>query len=133
MSEALPSLTTTCVPTTPTTPGHTSTTPDHSPTTPTTLQEASLPAAPMQEHQNVTPSSSLCSESDDATSIASSASAMNRRFKIPDTWRPSIMNCIEQQSLSPPIRNEIVRDVVAQMFAFEPKQKRNLQLKWLNN
>ena len=71
------------------------------------------------------------SESDDSVSVASSASAMNRKFKIPDTWRPSIMHCIEQPTneeklkcLTPQIRNEIVRDVVAQMFAFEPKPKK---------
>ena len=34
------------------------------------------------------------------------------------------MNCIKQKSVSPQVRNEIVRDVVAQMFAFEPKPKK---------
>ena len=34
------------------------------------------------------------------------------------------MKCIEQKSVSPQVRNEIVRDVVAQMFAFEPKPKK---------
>jgi hypothetical protein len=34
------------------------------------------------------------------------------------------MNCIEQQIITPSIRNEIVRDLVAQMFAFEPKPKK---------
>ena len=41
------------------------------------------------------------------------------------------MHCIQQPTdeervkfLTPQIRNEIVRDVVAQMFAFEPKPKK---------
>ena len=39
------------------------------------------------------------------------------------------MNCIEQKSVSPQVRNEIVRDVVAQMFAFEPKPKKKFATK----
>ena len=34
------------------------------------------------------------------------------------------MKCIEQKSVSPQVRNEIVRDVVAQMFALEPIPKK---------
>ena len=34
----------------------------------------------------------------DDTSVASSAAAMMRKFKIPDMWRPSIMECIENDT-----------------------------------
>lgn len=36
---------------------------------------------------------------DDSSSILSSASATaNNQFKVPDTWRPSIMGCIQAQT-----------------------------------
>lgn len=68
------------------------------------------------------------SESDDGVSVASSASALHHKFMIPDTWRPSIMACIQQPTdeerkmqLTPKIRNEIVRDLVVSMFSFQQK------------
>ena len=58
----------------------------------------------------------------------SSASALHHKFTIPDTWRPSIMVCIQQPTdearkmqLTPTIRNEIVRDLVVSMFSFQQK------------
>lgn len=66
---------------------------------------------------------------DDTESLASSASALAKSvFRLPDLWRPSIMYCIEaptedeqRKRLSAKIRNEMVRDVVTQMFSFQPK------------
>ena len=70
----------------------------------------------------------LSPESDDGASVASSASALTRKFAIPDTWRPSIMYCLQQPSLdeqqralTPQIRNEIVRDMAVSMFSFQQK------------
>lgn len=67
----------------------------------------------------------------DNMSVASSASSTVRKFKIPDTWRPSIMHCIAQeteeaqrQALVSKIRNEIVRDLVSQMFSFNPRPQK---------
>ena len=116
MAEADPATTHDLTPSTPTTPAH----------APTHIFTPDSPPIPRSAS-----SSTLCSESDDSTSIASSASAMNRKFKIPDAWRPSIMYCIQQPNdeermkcLEPHIRNEMVRDLVSQMFAFEPKPKK---------
>lgn len=67
----------------------------------------------------------------DDQSIASSASTLNRKdFTIPETWRPSIMACLKQPTdserkleLTPETRNEIVRDLVTQMFSYDPEPK----------
>ena len=74
-------------------------------------------------------SSPSYSESDNI-SVASSASAMMHEFKIPDTWRPFIMECINKPteeerklSLVRDIRCEIVRDLVVQMYSFKSKSK----------
>ena len=71
-------------------------------------------------------SSPSYSESDNI-SVASSASAMMHKFKIPDTWRPSIMECINKPteeerklSLVRDIPCEIVCDLVVQMYSFNP-------------
>ena len=76
-------------------------------------------------------SSSVCG-SDDGSSVVSSVSAQTKKFKIPDMWRPSIMDCIEasteeeqQQALIPTVRNEIVRDLVTHMFSFNPKPQKD--------
>ena len=80
----------------------------------------SIPYSPLM-------SSPSYSESDNV-SVASSASAMMHKFKIPDTWRPSIMECINKPteeerklSLVRDVRCEIVRDLVVQMYSFNPR------------
>ena len=68
-------------------------------------------------------------DTDDAMSLASSASAMAKgKFEIQRTWRPCIMACINQPdgyqqntALTPTLRNEIVRDLVVHMYSFTPK------------
>jgi len=64
---------------------------------------------------------------DDTVSVASSATALQKAFKIPKTWRPSIMECLNAKStaekrkkLTPSVRNEIVRDLVTTMYAYMP-------------
>ena len=98
----------------------------------TAATSAQTPSRPSTSIINSPPSSSHSSD-DDSVSMASSASALNRKFKIPDTWRPAIMDCIKQASdgdqlscLTPSIRNQIVRILVDQMhmFAFDPKPKK---------
>ena len=67
------------------------------------------------------------SESDNV-SVASSTSSMMHKFKITNTWRPSIMECINKPteeerklSLVRDVRCEIVRDLVVQMYSFNPR------------
>ena len=70
-------------------------------------------------------------DSDDALSIGSSASTVKPDFNIPDIWRPSIMASVNAKSeedkkigLTAAVRNEIVRDLVTQMYAFDAKPER---------
>ena len=70
------------------------------------------------------------SESEDNLSI-SSATALSKEFKIPDSWPPSIMQCISQESeeerkrsLVPSIRNEIVRVLATNMFCHDPNPRK---------
>ena len=89
------------------------------------------------------PSQSTCKsisvESDDS-SIASSASSY--AFNIPDKWRPSIMECIDaptapesRRLLTPSVRNEIVHDIVTQMYMVWSQPTSNncaeLHVSWL--
>ena len=79
------------------------------------------------------PFSPLSPQSDDTMSVASSASTMVKsQFKIPDLWRPSIMHCIkgstedeQRKRRSAEIRNELVRALVDQMFAFQQPKPDN--------
>ena len=71
-------------------------------------------------------------ESDDSVSI-SSAMALSKEFKIPDSWPPSIMQCIQQDndeerkcSLVPSIRNEIVCVLATNMFCYDPNPRKEL-------
>lgn len=73
------------------------------------------------------------SDHDDSVSLSSASSLNTPKFVIPDTWRPSIMACLnstdeEQQKklLTVSIRGEIVRDMVTQMYSINPKPDRNL-------
>ena len=70
--------------------------------------------------------------SDDAISLSSPSSLVKKQsysmFQTPDTWRPSIMQCLRKETdeqrlleLDTSRRNEIVRDLVTQMFAMDPK------------
>ena len=70
-------------------------------------------------------------ETDDTVSIASSASNIQSDLKIPDLWRPSVMQCInaptpaeQKKLLTHSLRGEISRDVVTQMHAFKSKPDR---------
>ena len=103
-------------------------------------------SSPQSPQSPGSPASLLCSpprgqginspESDDtmsvASSVASSASALGRaQFIIPATWRPSVMACInaateedQRRLLTTAIRNEIVRDLVTQMYACNPRPDR---------
>jgi hypothetical protein len=69
-------------------------------------------------------------ESDDSLSI-SSATALSREFQIPDSWPPSIMQCVDQENdeerkrlLVPSIRNEIVRVLATNMFCHNPNPRK---------
>ena len=62
---------------------------------------------------------SASTESDDSSVTHKSS----KKFIVPEKWRPSIMLCIQERSepearriLSPSVRNEIVRDLVTQMY-----------------
>ena len=65
-------------------------------------------------------------------SIASSALSMAKDFRIPDIWRPSIMQCIEAPTIdekrkllgTPGLRGEICRDLVTQMYSFKKRPDR---------
>lgn len=87
----------------------------------------------------LSPGSSLASpelisspgETDDTLSL-SSASALSKQFKIPDSWPPSIMQCITQESeeerkrlVVPSIRNEIVRVLATNMFCHDPHPRKD--------
>ncbi|XP_019858453.1 PREDICTED: uncharacterized protein LOC109586683 [Amphimedon queenslandica] len=75
------------------------------------------------------PSPLTCTDSDECSSSISSLH-VSSKFFIPDTWRPSIMECINAPSetearrlLTPKIRSEIVRDLVTQMYTVWPNPK----------
>ena len=89
---------------------------------------------PLVQLSSSSPGPLSVSGSDDGSSIASSASAMIRAkpgpkgFKIPDLWRPSIMSVLNSFSdddktkkLTIELQNEIVRDLVIQMYACSEK------------
>ena len=68
--------------------------------------------------------------SDDGISIAST-SAVGKQFLIPDSWPPTIMQCIKLQSeeerklaLVPSVQNEIVRILANNMFCNDPNPKK---------
>lgn len=70
-------------------------------------------------------------DSDDAVSVGSSSSTVRPDFNIPDIWRPSIMASVNARSeedkklgLTAAVRNEIVRDLVTQMYAYNAKPDR---------
>ena len=90
----------------------------------------------------ISPQSPVCSEmsgstlppctSDDSISIAST-SAVGKQFLIPDSWPPTIMQCIKLPSeeerklaLVPSVRNEIVRILANNMFCNDPNPKKEL-------
>ena len=69
---------------------------------------------------------------DDRISIAST-SAVGKQFLIPDSWPPTIMQCIKLPSeeeqklaLAPSVRNEIVRILTNSMFCNDPNPKKEL-------
>ena len=64
----------------------------------THLRPPSSPLSPFSPVSPFSPPSKPFSppESDDGVSVVSSASALHHKFTIPDTWRPSIMVCIQQ-------------------------------------
>ena len=70
-------------------------------------------------------STEIVSESDDTLSI-SSATSLSKEFKIPDSWPPSIMQCIEQENderkrlLGPSIRNVLATNM------FDPNPRKEL-------
>ena len=70
---------------------------------------------------------SVRSPAHDTMSVSSAASLgrrlelKDRKFEIPDLWRPSVMDCIQEQRLTPEARNEIVRDLVTHMYGFIEK------------
>ena len=87
------------------------------------------PAFPKPSERE-SPFSPRSQASDDNLSISSSASSMLKRetLVIPDTWRPTIMDCLKSPTiearkiaLTHSLRQEIVRDLVTQMFAVNPK------------
>lgn len=75
------------------------------------------------------PPSTPSESGDDSMSIASSSSSMSiKKFKIPDTWQPVIMACInakdeeeKRRRLTPEVQNYIVRDLVTTMFSYTLK------------
>ena len=80
----------------------------------------------------ITPSSlspgAPTTSSDDSFSLSSSSTHVAVRksgvpldFIIPTCWRPSIMECIKKKSLNAEVRNEIVRDLVTNMYGYIEK------------
>ena len=70
-------------------------------------------------------------ESDDSS--ISLATSLHKEFQIPDSWPPSIMQCIQQVNederkrlLLPTIRNEIVRVLATNMFCHNPNPRKEL-------
>ena len=97
----------------------------------TPIRRASLLSPQPHDLHEMTPFSPE-SALDDNVSL-SSATSLNKKvsttaFQIPDTWRPSIMQCLRKETdeerrleLDTSRRNEVVRDLVTQMFAIDPK------------
>ena len=97
-------------------------------TTDSTFSRAQSPLSPLS--CNSADDQTQFMNSDDNVSL-SSASGLSNSFKILTLWRPTIMACTTAESvdeqkklLTMSIRNEIVRDLVTQMFAFKPKPDR---------
>ena len=72
----------------------------------------------------------VCS-SDDVS--ISSASGQGKQFVIPESWPPTIMQCIKLKSdeerkreLVPSVRNEIVRVLANHMFCHDPNPKKRV-------
>lgn len=70
-------------------------------------------------------------DTDDAMSVASSSSIIQKDVTVPDLWRPSIMQCIsastpaeQKKLLTSSVKGEIARDLVTQMHAFKAKPDR---------
>lgn len=101
-------------------------------------QSSSVPpfaSPPYAQSSSVSPFSSPPyrheTDSDDAVSVGSSSSTVRPDFNIPDIWRPSIMASVNARSeedkklgLTAAVRNEIVRDLVTQMYAYNAKPDR---------
>lgn len=93
------------------------------------VQQASPDPLPSSQAVEVgTPVQSLqSSPSQSEVSVARSAAATTDvsnytvSFKIPSRWRPSIMKAIEEEKLTPDVRNEIVRDLVTHMYGYVEK------------
>ena len=99
------------------------------------MQQQALGNKPPQEHpQMSSPLSFVGAEQEhDTVSLSSSASASlsvgasegdRPKFKVPDSWRPSIMaiiklddNAQQRRKLTPDIRNAIIRDLVSTVYA----------------
>ena len=70
---------------------------------------------------------SVTSPAHDSMSVSSAASLGRRlelkdhKFEIPDMWRPSMMDCIQEQWLTPEARNKIVRDLITHIYGFIEK------------
>ena len=89
----------------------------------------STPLSPLSP----TPSCSFGSpgESEDNLSLTS-ASALAKEFKIPDSWPPSIMQCIQQEDeeeqkrlVLPSTRNEVVRILATNTFCHDPNPRKD--------
>ena len=87
------------------------------------------PLSPLESETSST-SPLVPSSSDDNTSI-SSASGMEKSFVIPDSWPPTILQCIKlkteeerKKALAPSVRNEIVRVLAASMFCHDPNPRK---------
>ena len=72
------------------------------------------------------------SSSDDNISVSSS-SGPAYCFLVPESWPPSIMNCValkcdeeRKRALVPSVRNEIVRIIATNMFCHDPNPKKAL-------
>ena len=72
---------------------------------------------------NLLPQLSNSEDNSSVTSSASNSATPIHTFKIPDIWRPLVMECIFAESeaesrklLIPTIRNEMVCDLVTQMW-----------------
>ena len=109
--------------------------PFSTPTTPSqrevhvsSVSPATSPVTP----SSFTPFSPLGSTPDDSgsdtASISSASQLSQRKFAIPESWPPAIMQCISQHTeeeqrkhLSSSLRNEIVRVLSVQMFCYTTK------------
>lgn len=95
-----------------------------SPSYPTTDESTTPHGYGLYGPVNLLPQLSNSEDNSSVTSSASNSATPIRTFKIPDIWRPSVMECIFAESeaesrklLIPTIRNEMVRDLVTQMYA----------------